>query len=79
MLDIDATRRNFNAWVRSPAFDVHFNSVAKAPVWPFIVGPLLIFSLVGIPFGIGLSLWLLFAGLVALFIGPPKKNLTHES
>jgi hypothetical protein len=57
MLDIDATRQNFNAWVRSPAFDSHFNSIAKAPVWPFIVGPVLILSLVGIPFGIGLLIY----------------------
>lgn len=57
MLDIDATRQNFNAWVRSPAFDAHFNSIAKAPVWPFIVAPLLILSLVGIPFGIGLLIY----------------------
>lgn len=57
MLDVDATRRNFNAWVRSPAFDAHFHSVVKAPVWPFILAPVLILSLVGIPFGIGLLIY----------------------
>jgi hypothetical protein len=57
MLDIEATRRNFNDWVRSPAFDAHFNSIAKAPVWPFILAPVLILSMVGIPFGIGLLIY----------------------
>ncbi|MFC7336967.1 suppressor of fused domain protein [Haloferula chungangensis] len=54
MLDIPATRARFDDWVRSPAFDAHFNSVVKPSVFPFIFGGLLLFSLIGIPLGLAL-------------------------
>ena len=47
MLDVEATRRRFNDWVRSPAFDATFDNMAKAPKWPFVVGGLLILSVAG--------------------------------
>lgn len=53
MLDVQATRQKFDAWVRSPEFDSYFNAVTKRVVWPFVVGGLLILSTIGIPLGIG--------------------------
>ncbi len=54
MLDPAATRRRFDDWVRSPAFDPQFDAMMKRAVWPFVVGGVLIVSLVGILPGIWL-------------------------
>jgi hypothetical protein len=57
VLDIEATRRKFNDWVRSPAFDATFNASAKLPKWPFIVGAVLIVSVAGALPGVGLLIY----------------------
>ena len=57
MLDTIATKARFDEWVRSPAFDAHFNSIIKPSIFPFIIGGLLLFSVVGIPLGIGLIIY----------------------
>lgn len=54
MIDIDATRARFDEWVRTPAFDAHFNALIRPSVWPFIIGGFMLVSLVGIPLGIAL-------------------------
>jgi len=73
MLDVEATRRNFNEWVRSPAFDATFNAVAKAPKWPFIVGALLL------PSGIGTlpGIFLLIYGFRALSTRKAARRDAH--
>ena len=57
MLDVEATRRNFEAWVRSPEFDDHFNSICKPPLWSFVFGGIFILTGIGIPLGIGLLIY----------------------
>jgi hypothetical protein len=57
MLDIEGTRKAFNNWVRSPAFDGQFNAIAKRAVWPFVAGGVLMVSVVGIIPGIGLLIY----------------------
>jgi hypothetical protein len=57
MLDVEATRRNFEAWVRSAEFDEHFNSICKPPLWSFIFGGIFILTGIGIPLGIGLLIY----------------------
>lgn len=57
MLDVAATRQNFEAWVRSPGFDSHFNAICKPPLWSFIFGGFFILTGIGIPLGIGLLIY----------------------
>lgn len=57
MLDTEATRRKFNEWVRSPAFDGQFNAIHKRRLWPFVIGGVLIVSLAGIIPGIALVIY----------------------
>ena len=57
MLDTEATRRKFNEWVRSPAFDGQFNAIHKPRLWPFVIGGVLIVSLAGIVPGIALVIY----------------------
>lgn len=57
MLDTAATKRNFNDWVRSPAFDGQFDATVKRAVWPFWVGGLLVVSMVGILPGIAFLIY----------------------
>lgn len=54
MLDVSSTRARINDWIRSPAFDAHFNSIVKPSIWPFIIGGVMMLTIVGIPVGIGL-------------------------
>ncbi len=57
MLDVDATRRRVVAWVQSPEFDDEFNAAAKRAIWPFVVGGILIVSMIGILPGIGFLIY----------------------
>lgn len=57
MLDTIETRKKFNTWVLSPAFDGQFNAINKKAIWPFIAGVLLMLSVAGFPLGIGLLIY----------------------
>lgn len=57
VLDAETTRERFEAWVRSPRFDGQYNAMAPRAIWPFVVGGLLILSLVGSWFGVGFVIY----------------------
>lgn len=57
MLDVDATRRKFIDWLRSPAFDGQFNAINPRSTWPFWVGGILVVTMVGVLPGIGFLIY----------------------